>query len=282
MSLESSQNIQKNILCKKMNIYTCNESCKRSHNIDELIIDSCIYGIKCKNSKCPFIHPGDNHITKEEYFQRMYKYISPYENEFTTICRYIDIGCKIEKCRKAHSIQQLKISECDCYRDNCPFYHNSRDCNITKEEYFQRMKDFTITLNKSNKNMLCRYVNIGCQRNDCPYAHNINELEIKKCIFSNCKSNCVFLHKNEIFNLQQYYKRMLEYIEPIKPKTVLCHLEKCNNYNCKYAHSYEELIISNCIRGIKCKKHCCPFKHPNENFDKNVYYKRMLHSMYPN
>jgi hypothetical protein len=277
----SSESNQKNLLCKKMNLQCCDESCKRSHSKDELIMVQCHYGINCNNVKCLFLHPNDI-VTKDEYYQKMYNYISPYETDFTTICRYSDIGCKIERCRKAHSINELKISDCDCYRDNCTFYHKERDFNITTEEYYTRMKNSIITLNKTNKTKLCRYINIGCQRDDCPYAHSIRELKVKHCLFNNCTSNCVFLHINETIDKQEYFERMLKHISPLKPKTVICHYKNCKDSNCKFAHSYDRLIISNCIRNNKCKKHCCPFRHPNENFNKDIYYKRMLHSLHPN
>jgi hypothetical protein len=278
----SSQNSQKYLLCKKMNINTCKDTCQRAHSINELEIIHCYKGFKCNNDKCPFIHPKDDPITEDEYFKRMYDYISPYESNYTSVCRYCDIGCKIELCRKAHSVDQLVFSECDCFRSDCPFFHKERDEHISKEQYFLRMKSWVKTIKKSNKNMLCRYINIGCQRTDCPYAHNIRELNVHKCIFNNCKSNCIFLHNYETIDKQEYFERMLDFIEPIKPKTVLCHNKECNNNKCLYAHSIDEYKISECIRGIKCKKHCCPFKHPNENFDKKTYYERMLYSLHPN
>lgn len=271
---------QKNLLCKKMNLNCCNDSCKKAHSQNELLISNCKKDIFCENIKCPFIHTNE-HLSHEQYYKRMYNYISPYETKNTSICRYIDVGCKIDKCRKAHSIEELVISKCNCFRINCPFFHEDRDIQLTKSDYFERLKNFVQVLKKSDKNLLCRYINIGCQRNDCPYAHNIEQLNIHKCIFKNCKSNCVYLH-DELINKQNYFQNMLKYIEPLKPKTVLCHFKNCKNINCNYAHSYNELIISDCVRGIKCKKHCCPFKHPNENLNKKIYYERMLKSLYPN
>ena len=272
---------QKYLLCKKMNLYNCNSYCLRSHNIDELEVIDCHYGNECKMNKCPFMHPKDN-ITKQNYYKRMYEYILPYETEYTSVCRYTDIGCKIEKCRKAHSADKLIISKCDCFKLlNCPFYHENRDKNITKEQYFIRMKNWVKTLKKSNKELLCRYINIGCRRNNCPYAHNIKELNIHKCIFTNCKSDCVFLHNNETIGKQEYFERMLKFILPIKPFSVLCEKKNCNN-KCMYAHTFEEFLVTSCIRGIKCKKHCCPFKHPGENLDKDTYYNRMSYAHYPN
>jgi len=205
-----------------------------------------------------------------------------HKTQKTTICRYTNIGCKIEKCRKAHSADELEFSKCDCLYENCPFYHEQRDIYISKNEYFKRMKNSIKILDKSNKHFLCRYININCQRINCPYAHNIDELIIKKCIFDNCKSECVYLHNNETINKLQYYKRMIEFIKPFQPKTILCHSQKCNKNSCQYAHSYSEFKITDCIRGNNCKKHCCPFKHPFEDLDKNTYYNRMCHAMYPN
>lgn len=279
----SSQTSQKYLLCKKMNINTCKKTCERAHSISELEIINCYKGIKCSNVKCPFIHPGDVPVTDEEYFKKIYNYILPYESNYTSICRYCDIGCKIEMCRKAHSIEQLVFSECDCFSSDCPFFHKQRDEYISKKQYFLRMKSWVKTMKKSNKNMLCRYIDIGCQRIECPYSHDIKELNIHKCIFNNCKSNCVFLHNYETIDKDEYFERMLKFIEPIKSKTVLCHNKQCNDNKCLYAHSFDEYKISYCIRGIKCKKHCCPFKHPNENnLDKKIYYERMLCSLHPN
>jgi len=272
---------QKYLLCKKMNLYNCNSDCNRAHNIDELVITDCYHGNECKMNKCPFMHP-DEIISKQNYYERMYRYILPYESQYTSVCRYIDIGCKIEKCRKAHSVDELIISKCDCFKlDNCPFYHEFRDKNMNKEQYFLRMKSCLKTLNKSNKDLLCRYINIGCRRNNCPYAHNIEELNIHKCIFTDCKSNCVFLHNNEIMSKEEYFERMLKFIVPMKPYSVICHKNKCNK-RCLYAHTFQQFIVTPCIRDIKCKKHCCPFKHPDEDFDKEVYYKRMSYTHYPN
>jgi hypothetical protein len=281
MSFSKSYN-QKNLLCKKMNINCCDDTCQRSHSIDELHISNCNNGIKCKNIKCPFIHPYDKPITKEEYYKKMYEYIDPYNSDKTSVCRYYEIGCKIEKCRKAHSVNEIKISKCDCFRLECPFYHENRDQNISKQEYFDRMKLHVKIIKKSNKHMICRYIDIGCQRNDCPYAHNIKELQIHKCIFSNCKLNCIYLHNNEDITKQEYFNRMVKYIQPFESNNILCHKNICNDIKCKYAHNYKEFIVTDCIRGIKCKKHCCPFKHSFENFDKNVYFNRMLVSVYPN
>jgi len=271
----------KHLLCKKMNLQNCDQDCPRSHNIEQLKIINCIHAGNCINDKCPYKHPNEL-LSKQQYYDRMYNYVKPYISAYTSICRYIDIGCKIDKCRKAHSIDELVMSECDCYRNECPFFHSNRDENITKEYYFTRMKKWNKTLNKSNKNMLCRYIEIGCQRNDCPYAHSIRELNIHKCIFKNCKSSCIFLHCNETIDKQQYFDRILKYILPIKPFTVVCHNDNCKDNECLFAHSFEEFIISDCIRGNKCKKHCCPFKHPNENYDKKTYYERMMYSMHPN
>lgn len=277
----SSQTYQKFLLCKKMNIKNCKETCERAHSLNELEIINCHNQDNCYNKNCPFLHPNET-ITDQEYFNRMYKYISPYETNYTSVCRYCDIGCKIEKCRKAHSIDELVISDCDCFRTDCPFFHKQRDEHISKEQYFLRLKSWVKTIKKSNKSMLCRYINIGCQRTECPYAHNIRELKIHKCIFNNCKLNCIFLHNDETIDKQEYFERMLNFIEPIKPKTVLCHNKHCKDNKCLYAHSFEEYKISDCIRGSKCKKHCCPFRHPKENIDKNTYYQRMLYSLHPN
>ena len=282
MSSCISKNLKQNyLLCKKMNLNNCDENCERSHSIEQLEMIDCFYEMKCKKTDCPYIHPNDDYITKEQYFIRMYNYILPYESDFTSICRYSDIGCKIEKCRKAHSVDELIVSNCNCFRSECPFYHKQRDEHITKEEYFLRMKSWVKTITKSNKKMLCRYINIGCQRSDCPYAHNIRELKVHKCIFNYCKSNCIFLH-NETIDKQEYFERMLKFIEPISPKTVLCYYKKCHNDKCLYAHSFDEYKVSQCVRGNKCKKHCCPFKHPNENLDKKTYYQRMLRALHPN
>jgi hypothetical protein len=273
---------QQNLLCKKMNLQCCKNDCNRSHSIDELIITNCHHGDQCKNCKCPFVHPFDSPITKQKYYHRMYDYISPYESNKTTVCRYYEIGCKIEKCKKAHNIKELTISNCDCFRDECPFYHQNRDKNITKQEYFDRIKSWVKTLKKSDKNLICRYINIGCQRADCPYAHNIRELNVHNCIFKDCKSYCVFLHNGETIDKQEYFDRMLDYIKPILPKTVLCYNSNCKYNKCLYAHSYNDLIITECIRGNKCKKHCCPFKHPQEFLNKNTYYNRMKIARFPN
>lgn len=281
MSIQSKN--QKFLLCKNMNIKNCKSDCPRSHNIYELEQIDCFNGINCKNINCPYIHPNEINITKQQYFDRMYNYISPYVNLYTTICRYSEIGCKITKCTKAHSIDELILSNCDCFRSDCPFYHEKRDKNITKQQYFTRMKSWVKILKNSNKKLLCRYINIGCQRINCPYAHNIDELNMHKCIFKNCNSEtCIFLHEYEKINTEEYYNRMLNFISPIKPYTVLCHYDKCNNKNCLYAHSYEQFVVSNCIRQSKCKKHCCPFKHPNEYLNKKTYYERMGYSLYPN
>ena len=274
---------QKFLLCKKMNT-DCNDiNCPRSHSVEELIITNCIHGYNCKKQNCPYVHPYDKNLTKKEYFERMYNYISPYESYKTSICRYYKLGCKIQNCRKAHSSNELVISKCDCYREEeCSFYHENRDKNITREQYFDRMKTFSKIIKKSDKNLLCRYINIGCQRKDCPYAHSIDELTVHKCIFKNCKKGCIFIHNNENINKKEYFERMLKHIQPFKPKNILCHIKNCDNYKCKYAHDYSDVNIPNCIRENLCKKHCCPFIHPSENLSKTVYYNRMLISKYPN
>lgn len=279
------KNMNKNLLCKKMNLHTCDERCPRSHSMEELPVVCCIDGINCSNYKyktCPFIHPGDVLITKEDYYKRMYQFIAPYETDKKTVCRFVDIGCRISKCRKAHSVKELNISICDCYRKNCPFYHKQRDECLTKEEYYERLKSWVQTPNKLNKNMLCRYVDIGCRREDCPYAHNIQELIVHTCIFTDCKKNCVFMHRNETIDKYEYYERVYHYTQPLKPRTVLCDNKYCKDIKCKYAHSFNEFKVSDCIRENRCKKHCCPFKHPDDCLDKQVYYQRMKYSLFPN
>ena len=277
---------QKQLLCKKMNI-NCNIiNCPRSHYIDELEIVNCYHNENCKKQNCPYIHPYDEPVTKVQYFDRMYKYINPYQSFKTSICRYYEIGCKIENCRKAHSVDELQITECDCYKSNCYFYHKNRDEGISKQNYFNRMKNYIKIIEKEDKKLLCRYINIGCQREDCPYAHNIKELKIYKCMFINCinykQNKCVFLHENENFYINEYFERMLKFIQPFEKNNILCHKNNCKDKNCNYSHSYSELIVPNCIRGTNCKKHCCPFIHPQENLTKNVYYSRMLTSKFPN
>jgi hypothetical protein len=285
--LNFNKNInQKQLLCKKMNVNCDIDNCPRSHSINELVLENCYYNENCKKQNCPYIHPYDSPITKVQYFDRMYKYINPYQSFKSSICRYYDIGCKIENCRKAHSIDELQITECDCYKIDCYFYHKNRDENISKKDYFNRMKVFIKTIEKEDNKLLCRYINIGCQREDCPYAHNINELKVHNCIFNNCKNfkqnKCVFLHKNETIDKIEYFERMLKHIQPFEKNNILCNKINCKNINCKYSHSYSDLIIPNCIRESNCKKHCCPFIHPHENLTKKVYYNRMLTSKFPN
>ena len=57
---------QKFLLCKKMNIKNCKGDCQRAHNIHELEKINCINGLDCKNVKCPYIHPNEFNMTKEE------------------------------------------------------------------------------------------------------------------------------------------------------------------------------------------------------------------------
>lgn len=273
----------RNLLCKKMNIYCNRENCDRSHSIDELVISNCIYDEKCKNlEKCPFVHKFDLPINKDEYFKRMFRYINPYSTFKTTICRYSEKGCKIENCRKAHNEKELKITECDCFRENCVFYHKNKDENITKQEYYKRMENWLKIFEKPNKKFLCRYINIGCNRPNCQYAHDIKDLYVHKCIFDDCYSKCVFLHRNETIDKHEYFERMLNFIQPFKENSILCNLKQCNKQKCKYAHNKNELLLTNCNRGSLCKYKNCPFYHPNENFSKDLYYERMILVKYPN
>lgn len=281
---QNTNNNPRNLLCKRMNLKKCPETCNRAHNINELEISICNKGANCNNTKCPFVHSHQefNLVNKQNYYKQMYKYTNPYETDRTSVCRYSSIGCKIVKCRKAHTINELRITECDCFRNNCPFYHIERDAHITKQEYFERMKQHQNVISKSSNEMLCRYVDIGCQRLDCPYAHSSEDLIVHKCIFSNCKSNCVFMHPDEHISKQEYYERMKNYVVPLKPLTVICHDNNCLDDKCMFAHSFDEFRVSYCVRGDKCKKHCCPFAHPSENLSDDVYYQRMLNSMHPN
>ena len=171
---QNTNNNPRNILCKRMNLKKCPETCNRAHNINELEISICNKGANCNNTKCPFVHSHQefNLVNKQNYYEQMYKYTNPYETDRTAVCRYSSIGCKIVKCRKAHTVNELRITECDCFRNNCPFYHIERDAHITKQQYFERMKQHQNVISKSSNEMLCRYVDIGCQRLDCPYENN--------------------------------------------------------------------------------------------------------------
>lgn len=279
------QNNLKNFLCMKLHLGICDEKCQRAHNIQELNISLCYNGSNCNNNKCPFVHSQQEllNIDKQQYYERMYNYVKPYDTNKTSVCRYSQIGCRIDKCNKAHNSNEIRFSECECSRHDCVFYHRNRDADISKEEYFARMKDYKNIIIKNKHEMLCRYINIGCQREDCPYAHSIDQLKIHKCIFKECKNTkCIFYHDNNNIDKQEYYNRMLEHIIPLKPKTVICYNNLCNGKNCKHAHSLSEFVVSNCVRGNKCKKHCCPFKHPNDKVDKSVFYNRMLYALHPN
>ena len=265
-------------LCKKMFVYCDRDNCNRAHSQDELKIHNCIYDKTCKNTRCPFIHSNDEFISNDDYYKRMLKYINPYDSYKTSVCRYTNKGCKIENCRKDHNEEELKIAECDCFRKECPFYHESRDININKKEYYQRMVNFCKITKNNDKNILCRYINLECRRPNCPYAHNIEELEVHKCIFKTCKTkNCPFLHNDEKIEKIQYFNRMLIYSKQFESKTICCDNKNCKIKNCKYAHSEHELKQIPCIRE-NCKKENCPFVH-NLKTDKNVYYNNMLKSI---
>jgi len=270
-------------LCKRMFVNCDNHNCDRAHSQDELKIHNCIYDKTCKNTKCPFIHSEDEYISNMEYYERMLKYINPYNSYKTTLCRYLNKGCKFENCRKAHNEDELKITECDCFRDNCPFYHNYRDENITKTEYYNRMANFCKITDNNNKNLLCRYIHLECKRPNCPYAHCIDELEVHTCIFKTCKTkNCPFVHNDEKITKTQYFDRILKYIQPFDAKTIICseHFKICKNKNCKYAHSQIELKQIKCIRN-NCKKEKCPFVH-DIKITMNDYYNKMIKSIFPN
>jgi hypothetical protein len=273
--------MEKHYLCKRMFV-NCNiHECKRAHSQNELKIHKCIYDTTCKNSRCPFIHTNDENISNDEYYKRMLKYINPYDSYKTTVCRYTIKGCNFENCRKAHNKEELRITKCDCFRDNCPFYHDDRDENITIDKYYNRMIEFCKITDNNDKKILCRYIDLGCKRPNCPYSHSIEELEMHKCIFKICKTrNCPFIHNNEKITKIQYFNRMLKYIKPFETRTILCDDLNCKNKNCKYAHSKEELKQIDCIRK-NCKKENCPFIH---SFKINIsdYYNKMLKSIFPN
>lgn len=273
--------MEKEYLCKRMFVNCDKNNCNRSHSQNELKIHNCIYNETCKNTRCPFIHTNDDYISDDDYYKRMLNYINPYDSYKTTLCRYLNKGCKFENCRKAHNENELRITECDCFRDNCPYYHNYRDKNITKTKYYNRMVEFCKITENNDKNLLCRYINLNCKRQSCPYAHNIDELKVHKCIFKICKTaNCPFLHNDENITKKQYYHRILKYIKPFETKTILCSDKLCKTINCKYAHSREELKQTNCIRK-KCKKENCPFIH-DVKITITEYYNKMIKSILPN
>lgn len=272
--------MEKHYLCKKMLINCNTRECKRAHSQDELKIHKCIYNTTCKNTRCPFIHTNDEIISDEEYYKRMLKYINPYDSYKTTICRYTNNGCNLQNCRKAHVKEELRITECDCFRDNCPFYHKNRDENITINEYYNRMVNFCNLTDKNDKKLLCRYINLECKRPNCPYSHSMNELEVHKCIFKICKTrNCPFIHDKEEITKLQYFNRMIDYIKPFEKKTILCE-KNCKNIKCNYAHSSDELKQIQCIRK-NCKKENCPFVH-DIKINMNEYYNKMLKTIFPN
>jgi hypothetical protein len=268
-----------------MNLNYCDDSCPKSHSFEELPIIGCIDGNCCEEYKyktCPFLHPNDKIMTKEEYFKRMYEFVAPYEVNKKIVCKYIEVGCRINGCTKAHTVKELEITKCNCYRKSCPFLHE-RDENMSREEYFKRMINFVQPANMFNKNMLCRYIDIGCRINNCPYSHNIDELIMHKCTNVNCKlSRCMFLHNDEVIKKSEYFTRIYKFTETLKIGTVVCQDKYCKDRKCKYAHSLNEFVVSNCVRENRCKKSSCPFKHPGENLEKYEFYKRMQRSFYPN
>lgn len=268
------------LLCKKMNLRTCDETCKRSHSLEQLQIVGCIYGNNCEDKKyktCPFMHPDEISITNEQYYTKMYQFVAPYEINKTRVCSRI--LCDDKSCEKAHNVEQLIVVKCDCYRKYCLLYHEERDINITKEEYFKRMNN-NEKLNNTSKNILCRYIEIGCRRKDCPYAHTIDELEVIKCMRRNCK--CDLFHSDQNIIKSEYYKSRYIYSEQLKPFTIMCEKKNCNDKKCLYAHSFKQFVVSKCVRQNRCKKLSCPFKHPEQKQDKYFFYQKMIKSHLPN
>ena len=160
------------------------------------------------------------------------------KNNKTKMCDSISSGtpCRhSEKCRYAHSVNELNIQECQ-HGENCLFvcnrngtFYNSQGkfCKFihpceSRENYFVRNgikveiaeKKPEYTTNKTCTKV-CNSVIQGfhCRHKACNFAHSVDELNIRACTFPNCKlirlnsqgkacnvncqNKCSFFHEGE-------------------------------------------------------------------------------------
>jgi hypothetical protein len=255
-----------------------------AHSKEELQITYCPKNTQCETKNiCPFLHTNDHHVNIDQYYERMYHYVRPYESVKVTLCKYLHKGCIFQNCRKAHNEEELQFNVCLCQNSTCYFYHPERDTSITKQQYYQRMLDRMQIFDENNNKYICRYYDIGCRRVNCTYAHSVQELQVHKCLFKTCRSEtCMFIHRNDCLTKEQYFLRMLQHSHPLPPKSIVCdRLAKCNQQKCLYAHSVDEIVITNCIRGNKCKKNNCPFQHPFLQLSKQQYFLKIIKEKLP-
>lgn len=158
------------------------------------------------------------------------------------------------------------------------------------------------------------YAGNKCINKRCSYAHTIDELRISDCKFANCnmvtKQDGLFYNVNKdktcnnihICESKDNYlqrlglKKSTETTKPafaldvMKPKqtvkTQICksvkEKTKCpHGKNCRFAHTFAELVVNDCAYGERCKgikfdsgrysntssSRICTYKHPGESKD---------------
>jgi hypothetical protein len=165
--------------------------------------------------------------------------------------------------------------------------------------------------NTFTRTKMCSSLNAGkkCNNKGCSYAHSIDELKINDCKFINCnmviKEDGYFFNTNNkvcnnIHNCESkdnYLKRVgIQKNGDLQPtrtleKTQLCkslkEKIKCpHGNNCRFAHTFGELVVKDCSYGEKCKgiklqnngsysntlsKKVCSYKHPRETKENYKY-----------
>ena len=322
---ERVNNNEKTQMCLsilKGEICKYNNKCNFAHSAQELKITECIFNEKCKlciftengecvnksnSNYCKFKHSIEN---TDSYFLRIGVIKTP--KKFV-IHRIFDDEVEGEIILlKPTIVHQPK---------------NWNDIKIVKEEEPEIPSlEIKNIVEEKIKTILCSSLSTGvvCKhKENCNFAHSVEELTVKPCLFQDrckmiiningsCENKnnlcCQYIHSN-LETLNAFYRRISikikntvrgggmetlankNKIEEKLKKTKMCKSfgkTECKYKNsCKFAHSMEELNISECFFGMDCRlvkflddgicenkgSKFCSHKHPSETVEN--YYTRI-------
>jgi hypothetical protein len=144
-----------------------------------------------------------------------------------------------------------------CENENCPYLH------------MKIKHDWTNT-------KICMY-GLNCSNKErCGFAHSPQELRKTDCIMGPfcVKPSCRFNHRDFI---ELHDGKILRKNRSVKSpstnplyRTKLCKMimTGCHNSECSFAHSEEELRITMCRYGEKCRNRNCMFYHEGDDIPK--------------
>ena len=268
------------VVCKSLNTeIKCKDEnkCKFAHTKEQFVITNCFFGQDCvyvnlegalyyntKEKICCRRHTNE---TDENLYSRL-NLVSKPQSEAKTI--------PILK----KSIQTKKHLPGEVWSKIIKNDHSI--VSIPQIPETKRVESPTFEEVKIQKkaDAICKYYKAGqkCPHISCRFIHN-DEMDIPNSEFKNSYISAIDIlsNKNKIA-IKKKYTKMCESVN----KGINCR----HGSSCRFAHSKDQLIISNCFFGDDCKnikltgesgyinitKNICPFKHPNETL--NEFYTR--------